>query len=195
MINVQTCACFRRGDLAKFARQTRAFLQRGNLSVRVPLRIKNSAGDLTVVAAPSGRASQARTHRRVALQYLKISNKIVFFAIIVGLNISLISCNSLISSNLLTSKAIIPINAIAEKSKTETIYITGKVTKVAPLLGNNAYQVQDSTGTIWVITTANLPSVGQNILIKCHIKSQSLSLISQELEELYLVELEQLENP
>ena len=148
MINVQTCACFRRENLA-----------------------------------------------RVALQYLKINNKIVFLAIIVSLNTSLISCNSLISSDLLTSKAIIPINAIAEQSKTETIYVTGKVTKVAPLLGNNAYQVQDSTGTIWVITTAHLPSVGQNILIKCHIKSQSLSLISQELEELYLVELEQLENP
>ena len=121
--------------------------------------------------------------------------KIAYLAIIVSLNINLISCNSLTSSNLLASKATIPINAIAEQSKTETIYITGKVIKVAPLLGNNAYQVQDSTGSIWVITTANLPSVGQNILIKCQIKSQSLSLVNQELEELYLVELEQLENP
>ncbi len=50
--------------------QTLAFPGRGDLSVSVPLRINNSAGDLTVVAAPSGRASQARTHRRDSRQKL-----------------------------------------------------------------------------------------------------------------------------
>lgn len=122
-------------------------------------------------------------------------NIITYWAIIVSLNINLISCNSLTSSDLLDRKETIPINAIAENKNNQPIYITGKVIKVAPLLGNNAYQVQDSTDSIWVVTTANLPAIGQSILIKCDIKSQSVSLITQELDELYLVELEQLENP
>ncbi len=121
-------------------------------------------------------------------------NKNIYLAIIISLNMNLISCTSLTSSDLLDRKVTIPINAIAENPNNQSIYITGKVIKVAPLLGTNAYQVQDSTSSIWVVTTANLPSVGQTILIKCHIKSQSLSSITQELDELYLVELEQLEN-
>ncbi len=120
---------------------------------------------------------------------------ITYLAIIISLNMNLISCDSLTSSNLLDRKETIPINAIADNKNHESIYITGTVIKVAPLLGNNAYQVQDSTGTIWVITPANLPSLGQTILIKCNIKSQSVSLITQELDELYLVELEKLANP
>ncbi len=129
------------------------------------------------------------------VQCLMLNVKIAYLAIIVSLNISLISCNSRTSSNLLESEATIPINAIAESPKTESIYIQGQVIKVAPLLGNNAYQIQDDTGKIWVITTGSLPSVGQNILIKCNIESQSLSLVNQELNELYLVEIEKIENP
>ena len=121
--------------------------------------------------------------------------KIAYVAIIVSLNINLISCNSPTSSNLLESKATIPINAIADSPKTESIYIKGQVIKVVPLLGNNAYQIQDDTGKIWVITTGSLPSIGQNILIMCNIESQSLSFINQELDELYLVEIEKIENP
>ena len=121
-------------------------------------------------------------------------NKITYCVIIISLSINLIGCDVLTSGNLWHSKTSIPINAIAENNQNESIYIMGKVIKLAPLLGNNAYQIQDDTGNIWVVTTANLPSVGQNIFIKCNIKSQTLSLINQELDELYLVELERLDN-
>ena len=125
----------------------------------------------------------------------KKNNAIIYLGIIISLNINLISCNYITPSALLDTKTTISINAITDNQSKQSIYITGKVIKVAPLLGSNAYQVQDSTGSIWVVTTANLPSVGQTILIKCQIQSQSLSLKNQELDELYLVELEKIANP
>lgn len=134
---------------------------------------------------------------RQRLAHKQKLNKIIYLLIIIGLNINLIGCHALNLSNLWRDKSPISINQIAKQTeKDTTIYVTGEVIKVAPLLGNNAYQVQDNTGSIWVISTGNLPSVGQNILIKSKIRTQRLSLINQEeLDELYLVELEQLENP
>ena len=122
-------------------------------------------------------------------------NKIIYLLIVIGLNINLIGCDVLSLSNLWRGKSPIPIDSIVNKTENNTIYIAGEVIKVAPLLGNNAYQVQDNTGSIWVISTGNLPSVGQNIFIKSQVRTQRLSLINQELDELYLVELEQVENP
>ena len=132
----------------------------------------------------------------------KIS-KFISLLMIMSLSINLTSCNFLTASNLFNSKLPTAINAIAEKytsrrantKKHKPIYITGKVIKIAPLLGKNAYQVQDDTGKIWVITTAKLPSIGQKIFIKCNIKSQNSSSKSQDLEKIYLVELEKLVNP
>lgn len=119
---------------------------------------------------------------------------ITYYMIIIFLSINLIGCDILTSVNLWHSKKPISINAIAQKNKNRIIYITGKVIKLAPLLGKNAYQIQDDTGNIWVVTTEKLPYIEQNIYIKCKIKSQSLSLGNQELDDLYLVELERLDN-
>ena len=122
----------------------------------------------------------------------KIS-KLICLSLIISLNFNLTSCDFLNSVNPFNSKSPIRVDAIANQKKHKPIYITGTVTKIAPLLGNNAYQVQDNTGKIWVVTTEKLPSVGQNILIKCNIQSQNLSLTNQELDELYLVELERID--
>jgi len=123
------------------------------------------------------------------------ASKLICLSLIISLNLNLTSCNFLNSANPFNSKSPITIDSIEEQKKPKSIYISGTVIKIAPLLGNNAYQVQDNTGKIWVVTTEKLPSVGQNILIKCKIQSQNFSSTNQELDELYLVELEQLANP
>ena len=120
--------------------------------------------------------------------------KITYCILIMSLNLNLVGCDFLASVNLWNKEKPIPITAIANQKNHKPIYIKGKVIKLAPLLGNNAYQVQDDTGNIWVITTAKLPSVGQNIYSKCNIQFKTLSLENQEIDELYLVELERLEN-
>lgn len=123
------------------------------------------------------------------------TSKFICFSLMISLNLNLTSCNFLNSANPFNSKSPIKIEAIAERKRSKPIYIAGTVIKIAPLLRNNAYQVQDNTGKIWVITTEKLPSIGQNILIKCQIQSQNLSLDNQDLDKLYLVELEQLASP
>ena len=157
--------------------------------------IPQSSDSLNKSRADLGFAHRVAPFLQRGLFGQKKRNKLTYLVIIIVLNINLIGCDLLSSSNLWFGKSPIPINSIANKTENTTIYITGEVIKVAPLLGNNAYQVRDNTGSIWVINTGNLPSVGQNILIKSKIRTQRLSLINQELNELYLVELEQVENP
>jgi hypothetical protein len=87
-----------------------------------------------------------------------------------------------------------PVITIVESPKKvgKTIYLTGKVVHLAPFLGNAAYQIEDATGKIWVVTTQTLPRSNQQINIKGKIEYQSLPLAEQELGDFYVVELERL---
>lgn len=77
----------------------------------------------------------------------------------------------------------------------KTVSLTGKVVQVAPFVENAAYQIEDDTGKIWVVTIKAPPQPGEKIQIKGKIQYQSLPFAEQELGELYLVELEQLAIP
>jgi hypothetical protein len=74
----------------------------------------------------------------------------------------------------------------------KTVYLTGKVVHLAPFIGNGAYQMEDGTGKIWVVTSHALPQANQQIKIKGKIEYQSLPFAQQELGDFYLVELEKL---
>lgn len=77
--------------------------------------------------------------------------------------------------------------------KYSTVYVKGTVEKQAPFLGTGAYQVQDATGTIWVVTQESLPSQGDEVLLKGQVKYQSIPIAGQELGEVYVDEVEQLQ--
>lgn len=87
-----------------------------------------------------------------------------------------------------------PLITIKESPKKvdQTVYLTGKVVHLAPFLGNGAYQIEDVTGKIWVVTTQTLPQLNQQLNLKGKIKYQSLPLAKQELGDFYLIELERL---
>ncbi|MCA1994065.1 MAG: hypothetical protein LDL41_18770 [Coleofasciculus sp. S288] len=78
-------------------------------------------------------------------------------------------------------------NAIA------TVYLQGQVSDRAPFLAAGAYQLEDATGTIWIITNQAVPEVGDQILLKGQVQFQSIPLGGQELGEVYVQEQEQLE--
>lgn len=73
-----------------------------------------------------------------------------------------------------------------------TIYLQGKVTAIAPFLQAGAYQVQDATGKIWVVTNQTLPQVDDTVLIKGKVQFRSIPLAGQELGEVYVQEQEKL---
>lgn len=89
---------------------------------------------------------------------------------------------------------LITVEEITPKKMGKTVYLKGKVVHQAPFLDNAAYQLEDGTGKIWVVTTQAIPQFNQQISIKGKIEYQSLPFAKQELGEFYLVELEQLDS-
>jgi hypothetical protein len=77
-------------------------------------------------------------------------------------------------------------------SQTKEIYLKGQVSQVVNLLDEGAYQLQDSTGKIWVITQDSLPQLGDEILIRGQLRYESIPVGQLELGEVYVVELEQI---
>ncbi|MCT7974086.1 hypothetical protein [Laspinema olomoucense] len=76
--------------------------------------------------------------------------------------------------------------------KQDTVYLKGIVENRAPFLQSGAYQLQDATGSIWVMTDSPLPNVGDEMVMKGQVTYQSIPIAGQELGEVYLKELEQL---
>lgn len=74
------------------------------------------------------------------------------------------------------------------EGKETTVYIQGKVEKIAPLVKQKAYLVADATGKIWVVTNQSNLKVGQDVVIKGKVKYKSIPLAGQEYGEVYLVE-------
>ncbi|MBE9128620.1 hypothetical protein IQ257_23775 [Coleofasciculus sp. LEGE 07092] len=84
-----------------------------------------------------------------------------------------------------------PIGTIQPDRNTAAIvYLQGKVTHQAPFLAAGAYQLQDATGKIWVITNQVLPQVGDEISLKGQLQFQSIPVSGQELGEVYVQEQE-----
>jgi hypothetical protein len=98
----------------------------------------------------------------------------------VTLLVTLVGCRS----------PLITVKEISPPKVGKTVYLSGKVVHLAPFLGNGAYQVEDGTGKIWVVTAQTLPQVNQQINLKGKIEYQSLPFADQELGDFYLVELE-----
>lgn len=83
-----------------------------------------------------------------------------------------------------------PISALPQETATEIkVYLQGKVIQQAPLLNNGAYQLEDKTGQIWVITAEKLPSVGQEIIVEGELAYQSIPINSKDWGEQYIQEL------
>jgi uncharacterized protein YdeI (BOF family) len=90
---------------------------------------------------------------------------------------------------------ITPIAKIKPVNHPETIvYIQGRIEKHAPLIGEQAYQIADSTGKIWVVINQNSGQnqnnlqLGQEVVIKGKVKYKGITLHQQEYGEVYLEE-------
>ncbi len=90
--------------------------------------------------------------------------------------------------------SLISIEQISAKKVGKTVYLTGKIVQLAPFVDSSAYQVEDTTGKVWVVTSQKPPMLGQMIKVRGKIKYQSLPFAEQELGDFYLIELEQLKS-
>lgn len=80
-----------------------------------------------------------------------------------------------------------------ERDNEATVYLQGKVAKQVPLLERRVYQLQDSTGTIWILTNRTGLQLEDKVLIKGNVRYQSIPLAGKEFGEVYVEEQEQLE--
>lgn len=69
-----------------------------------------------------------------------------------------------------------------------TVYIQGKVEQQVPLLEQWAYQINDSTGKIWVITDQPNLQKGEQVVIRGKVRYKSIPLADQEFGEVYIEE-------
>jgi len=82
-----------------------------------------------------------------------------------------------------------PISQLQKPQPTTTVvHLRGEVGDVAPLLAGGAYRLQDSSGSIWVLTTGALPQVGETLLIQGEVRYQSIPIAGQDLGESYVRE-------
>jgi uncharacterized protein YdeI (BOF family) len=81
-----------------------------------------------------------------------------------------------------------PIRELKPESDKATVYIQGKVNSSVPLVKQHVYQINDSTGKIWVLTKQTGWKEGQEVVVKGKINYQSIPLAGKEFGEIYLEE-------
>ncbi|MDJ0730640.1 MAG: DNA-binding protein [Crocosphaera sp.] len=117
------------------------------------------------------------------------------FSLLVG---GLIGCTPMNYLGL-AQPSVTPIGELSSQPSTETpseepiIYLEGKVVDRAPFMGSGSYQLQDQTGTVWVLTNGPLPQTGETVQITGKVTYQSISVGGQDVGELYILEVEKLE--
>jgi hypothetical protein len=98
-------------------------------------------------------------------------------------------------NNILAQWNINSINQILQTKPRNTIVtLRGKVQAIAPLVGSSAYQLQDASGSIWVLTNnPNALKVGDVILMKGQTRYEVILIAGQDQGEIYIQEQEILE--
>ncbi|MGB5961501.1 MAG: hypothetical protein WBG73_12625 [Coleofasciculaceae cyanobacterium] len=77
-------------------------------------------------------------------------------------------------------------------NKQGTVYLQGQVATRAPFLEAGAYELQDATGGIWVVTKQTVPNVGDQVVIKGQLQFQSVPVKGQELGEVFVQQEQEL---
>lgn len=68
----------------------------------------------------------------------------------------------------------------------KTVVLKGKVGKQVPLLGGMVYELQDNTGTIWVLSQPPLPKPGEEVVVKGKVRYQSIRINNQDQGSVYI---------
>jgi hypothetical protein len=128
------------------------------------------------------------------MQQIKISSGGLFtvvlsFSFVTGLSACSNGENSGINlKNLNIGANVTQIQKITQQDQNNTVYIQGKVEKTASLIKQKAYQINDSTGKIWVITNQGNFQVGEQVVLKGNVQYKSIPLAGKEYGEIYLEE-------
>jgi hypothetical protein len=85
-----------------------------------------------------------------------------------------------------------PITQITETRDLPTgqeVSLEGRVRQHLPLLEQSLYELEDDTGTIWVVSADSPPPVGESLTIRAVIRYESILVAGQDMGESYAEEL------
>lgn len=89
----------------------------------------------------------------------------------------------------INSSDIIQISEIKEDyDNSQKVQIEGKVIKIVPLVGSFAYQIEDNTGKIWVITQNQPPQLNQEIIVDGILQYQDITIGQEDFGDFYILE-------
>lgn len=109
----------------------------------------------------------------------------------------LCGCANLAKSRLsLLPRPDVPITTIrnVQKSspKSSTVYLEGEVGKQVPFLDSRAYELKDSTGSIWVVTKEKPPQPQDQVLLKGKVQHKNIRVGGKTVKEVYVEEQQRL---
>lgn len=67
-----------------------------------------------------------------------------------------------------------------------TVQVEGKIKAQAPLMGGRAYEVQDDTGSVWVVTSQTVPATGSQVTVQGKVRLEKIDLAGQDQSAVYL---------
>lgn len=112
------------------------------------------------------------------------------FLVIIG---SICLWGGLISCGQVSKSQFIEIRQIKSgRHLNSQVDLHGKITKKVPFLGTGAYQLDDGTGAILVLTQNPLPNQGEKISIHGKVQYESIVIEGEELGEYYVLEQQRL---
>lgn len=86
-----------------------------------------------------------------------------------------------------TIQADIATQPLRDRPIDQTVSLEGKVVDRVPLVSQQVYQIQDATGTIWVLAQT-APQVGDRVRVRGTVRFQSIPINGQEQGAIYLQE-------
>lgn len=71
----------------------------------------------------------------------------------------------------------------------KTVYLKGRVGNLVPVLDGTVYELQDPTGTVWILTKGQPPGAGQEAIVKGVVRYKSIQLDGKEQGSLYVEQI------
>lgn len=119
----------------------------------------------------------------------KRRNKLRFVCLL-ALHLGVAGCNGPTVAGRGSVFSPVPTTEIGKLQKTATqdaqVYVRGRVGDRVPLVEGAVYELQDSTGKIWVLTKGEAPPDGQEVVVQGTLRFKSIVLNDQEQGSVYL---------
>jgi hypothetical protein len=80
------------------------------------------------------------------------------------------------------------IESLNRQKENSAVVVAGRVVTVAPLIGRVAYEVQDATGTIWVLAP-QAPAANSEVKVHGTLRFESVRIENQETSEVYIQQM------